>query len=119
MSSEKKYLNAADIFGADDREIKEVEIPEWGGFVRFRVLSAAEALTFQESLNTPSMKADAWIRMFMLCAVDTDNKPLFTKEDLLRLKQKSAGIFLRLQKALLKFNGFTADAEDLLDAKND
>ncbi len=113
--SVSKYLTAAEILASDDLETAEMEVPEWGGTVRFRVMTADEAIKFQETINTPAKK-NAWVKILALCAVDGDGKRLFSDKEMDQLKQKSTAVFLRMQRFLLKLNGFTSDAEDA--AKN-
>src|ERR1044071_3879213 len=111
----EKNLTAAEILASDDLETADMEIPEWKGTVRFRVMTADEAIKFQDTLNTPSKK-NAWVKILASCAVDANGERLFTDKEMDALKQKSTAVFLRMQRFLLKLNGFTADAEDA--AKN-
>lgn len=115
MSSE--FLTAAEILNADDLEYTEIEVPEWKGTLRLRVMSADEAIKFQDQINTPSLKKSAWVKILALCAVDGEGKRLFSDREMEALRKKSTKVFLRIQKVLLKLNGFTEDVEET--AKND
>jgi hypothetical protein len=115
----KKYLTAADIFETDDRQTEDIYIPEWKGWITLRVLSAAEAIQFQTSLENATDKRSAWVRIFALCAVNQDGTPMFpNKIHVDQLFKKNAGVFLKLQKKLLEFNGFKQTVEELNEAKN-
>lgn len=113
--SDTKYLTAAEILASNDLETADLEVPEWGGTVRFRVMRASEAIKFQETLNSPAKK-NAWVKLLALCAVDADGNRLFTDAQMDVLKEKSTAVFLRMQKFLLTLNGFTEGSGD--GAKN-
>lgn len=116
MSEDKHFLTAKDILDSNDLETAEMEVPEWGGTLRLRVMTADEAIKFQDVLNTPAKKS-AWVKLLALCAVDADGNRLFSDREMELLKKKSTAVFLRLQDFLLKLNGFTQEAAD--KAKND
>lgn len=46
-----KFLNAAEILAKDDAHFEDVEVPEWGGTVRIRSLTADERDAFDESIT--------------------------------------------------------------------
>ncbi len=100
------FLSADDILATDDLATTKVYVPEWKSSVRFRAMSAFEAIRFQEGLAGPQRK-EAWVKIFALCAVDADGQRLFTNEKMEALRKKSTPVFLRLQKMLMTLNGFT------------
>lgn len=106
IASVETFLSADDILSAEDLTVTKVHIPEWKGTVRFRALSAFEAIRFQEGLAGPQRK-EAWVKIFALCAVDADGQKLFTTDKMEALRKKSTPVFLRLQKMLMTLNGFT------------
>jgi len=116
IQAQKKFLTAEEILGKSDFEFIEVDIPEWGGTIRFKALSADEAITFTEGVKG-AFKNSAFVRIVALCAVDADGKRLFTDNQMGALRQKSVKVFKRLQDVLLKLNGFTDDEEQA--PKND
>lgn len=106
LSAKSSFLSADDILVSEDLDVKTVHIPEWKGSVRFRAMSALEAIKFQEGLNGPQRR-QAWVQIFALCAVDEDGNRLFGPEKMEALRKKSTPVFLRLQKMLMQLNGFT------------
>lgn len=113
----KKYLTAAEILAATDISTIEIDIPQWGGTIRFRALSAAEAIEFQAIFKDEDEKQDAIIRLFAVSAVDEGGSLLFPhKNNVYELRKKSMAAFLKVQKKLLEFNGFTEKGAQ--DAKN-
>lgn len=116
--TEKKYLTAEDILNANDLDVIEVDIPEWGGTVRFRVMPAKEAIEFTNLKDSPGAKNRAWVKIFQLCAIGADGKPLFSMDQMEKLCQKSTSVFLRLQEILLVHNGLREPKKAQEDAKN-
>lgn len=99
------FRSAEDILNVKDDELVPFAIPEWGTQIYFRVMSAAKAVSFTSSLNGPD-KRTAIVRMFMECAAKPDGTPLFNKNMLEQLMEKSTRVYMRAQKFLLKLNGF-------------
>jgi len=98
-----KKLSAADIIETSDQQIIEVECPEWGGSVSLRSLTAGEAMTFVDAFK--DNKKDGPVRLLVMTAVNEEGKPLFTLDDLEKLKGKSLKVLMRLQKAAMEMNG--------------
>lgn len=113
--SDKKRLSAADILKANDLQIKEVEVPEWDGYVFIKPLSAAEALEFAEAAK--EKKSNAAVRLVVISVVDDEGNPLFTDADIEQLKKKSMRAVMTIQKAALKLNGLSDD-DEVKAAKN-
>jgi hypothetical protein len=106
----KRYLTATEILTATDIVTVEVDVPEWGGIVRLRSLSSDEATAFVEAHKT---KAQTLVgnKLVARCAVDENDKPLFTEAQVDMLKTKSVKAILRLQTVALEINGMGKDAE--------
>lgn len=108
MAAKKRRLSAAAILAAEDRPIVDVDVPEWGGEVALRAMSAAAAIDFLEETQTGNAKkTDGMVKIIQQCAVDESGRALFTVEDLEKLREKSLPVLLRLQDAALKLNGLT------------
>ncbi len=90
------YLTRADILSADDAEIREVDVPEWGGKVRIKSITGTARDAFEASLREGKGKnADVNLRnlrarLISLCVVDEAGKRMFQKEDVGRLGAKNA-----------------------------
>lgn len=90
------YLNRDMILGADDAEIRDVPIPEWGGTVRIKSITGTARDAFEASLREGKGKnADVNLRnmrakLIALCAVDENGTKLFTQQDVGRLGSKNA-----------------------------
>jgi hypothetical protein len=98
-----KYLTADAIRQINDRGVTEVQVPEWGGSVLLRPLSAAEALQFAEA--TEQDRRAALVRVVILSVVDEAGNRLFTDADAEWLAAKNFRALLRIQEAVLELNG--------------
>ena len=105
-----RFLSARQILGADDIKIIDVDVPEWNGVVRLRMMTAAEAAEFDTS------KKDSAARLVVLTAVDEEGQRLFSNDDIPSLQKKALRAFVRLQEAGLRLNGLLA--EDVPKTKN-
>jgi hypothetical protein len=78
-------LSRAAILAASDIKDELVPIPEWGGSIRVRGLTAAEYDAFEMSLFDPKTgKRNYWnmrARLVVLAAIDDDRGQLFTGGD--------------------------------------
>lgn len=106
MSKATKFLTAADIFAADDAATIEVDVPEWGGSVRLRKMTAADSIAYGAS---PA--GEALLKLIELCAIDSEGNRLFTGDDVERLKTRAWDVCVRLHAAAAKLNGIGPGAE--------
>jgi putative heme iron utilization protein len=113
---DKKVLSAEEILGANDLEPVEVEVPEWGGVVRLRPMTAEQVIEYQEKVKSGDKRHGAII-MVGMCVVNEDNEPAFTEVQVRQLGKKSLAALQRIQRAALKINGLDDKGEK--DVKND
>lgn len=102
MGEVKKFLSAAEILAAQDMQVVEVEVPEWGGVVRLRPMTAEEGLKLGTSGGD---KRHSAVKVVVMTAVDADGKQLFTESDLEKLQGKSLSALMKIQKRALEING--------------
>jgi len=110
---EQKQLSADDILGAEDLEIKAVEVPEWKGVVHLRVFPADEGLVLSAKMNAleKEHQHEALFLLLAACLVDSTGKLLFVTEDQVkRLRSRSQKVLLRLQHIALELQGWKPDA---------
>jgi hypothetical protein len=111
-----KILTAEDILNADDVEYKKVLVPEWGGAIRLKIMSAADAIRFNRMPN----RDEAIVQILAFCACDEDGKLLFTSaKQVEKLREKNIKVFSRLQDACLELNGFKKPGMFAQFAKNE
>jgi len=109
-----KSLTAAEILASEDLKPIRVDVPEWGGCVYIRPISAAESLLFVNSKSDPG---DSAVRLLVLSVTDELGNAIFTEGDLPKVKAKSFKVVMHIQEEALKLNGLSGAAEKLL-AKN-
>lgn len=111
-------LSKADILKAEDFEIEKVAVPEWGGDVCVRSMTArerdrleAELLKWRQAGNTDiNFRA----RLCVKTVCDENGKLLFTEKDADELGKKSAKALDRILPVAQKLNGLTdQDVEQL------
>lgn len=94
--TERKFLGKQAILTAQDTPVAELEVPEWGGWVRIKTLTAQERDALESEIvqrngrdirtNTRNIRA----RVVALACVDEKGAPLFGLADIEALGQKSA-----------------------------
>jgi hypothetical protein len=109
-------LTKSQILAAADLRTQAVPVPEWGGEVRVRLLTAAEREEIT-SIWTAHKSADDATKgtltrdaMLLRCTVDADGRRLFDDADLPALKQKSAVAIGRVVDAAFELNAMAPDA---------
>ncbi len=117
-------LSREAILQADDIPTEDVPVPEWGGAVRLRGLTAAELDDYQASLivqtgngTQKSNLRNATAKLIARCAIDESGDPLFETKDVLKLSSKSAVALQRLAGVAQRLNGLTE--EDLKELTED
>lgn len=113
-------LSLAQILAADDLPVREVEVPEWGGAVRLRMLSAAERDALSAAIIgiEDSVARVAAMRRALLMAgmVDPAGKPLLDDAAYTAVLGKSGPAVDAVFKAALDLNGMSPTAREA--AKN-
>jgi hypothetical protein len=96
------------IFGADDRPVEMVDVPEWGMRVRVRGMSAQQRIAFSEGLPMLPLKSgekeeeqkvdNRLFKPYMLtyCIVNKDGQPMFKPSDAERLLTRNVAAIDRL-----------------------
>lgn len=110
----KTFLSAAEILGADDLKLVEIRVPEWGGSILVKPLTAAEALDFFE--GSKNDKNDSMVRLVAMSVVDQNGTALFSTNDLPKLRKKGLKAITRLQDELLRLNGLKEDRATVKNA---
>lgn len=116
-----KRLTRQDILDADDRQKEVLLIPEWGGEVIVRGLSATDRDDFESSLLTKNGKKrdintyNVRAKLAVRCLVDDEGTPLFSIEDIQRLGLKSASALSRIFEVSQRLSGIgDQDVEELV-----
>ena len=116
-----KVLSKQDILQAKDVKIEQVEVPEWGGHVYVRSISALErglieedAAKFKESKGKGSFARTFTVKFASLALCDEKGKRLFDDKDIALLQEKNAAAISRIAEAAQRLSGFSQeDMEEL------
>ncbi len=105
------------ILNVVDLKPEVVEVPEWGGSLYIRMLTASERDKFEASCVGTGKKQNLTnirARLVVLCACDEAGERMFTDGDAEALGRKSAAAVDKVFGACSKLNGFSSqDIEDL------
>ncbi len=109
-------LSKEAILGAQDKATRDVEVPEWGGIVRVRTMSATERDRWEsETYGTGKVNSINFrARFAALCLIDDKGARMFSDADIEKLGEKSAGALQRVFNAAQELNALSAkDIGDL------
>lgn len=110
-------LTREQILQVEDLEREEVEVPEWGGSVIVRAMTAEERDAFEQSMiERKGKKVDvnlknARARLVALTVVDEEGNRLFTDADIAALGRKSSAPITRISDVARRLSGL--DEEEI------
>lgn len=116
------YLTKDQILGADDREFKTVDVPQWGGSVCLASMTGAERDQFEaDMLDEKGKSKKGKLKNFRAryvshCIVNSPEDPTrtFSEADIAALGAKHAGALAKLFDEATAMNGTSqADVEEL------
>lgn len=127
-SNKPKYLKKVDIVSAPDLAVADVDVPEWGGVVRVRALSAAEDAADTRGMllerngqvmmasdgKTPLMSAkgiaERDIRLAAMAIIDENGERMFSDAELAQLGGKNKAALDRIVAKAKELSGIKDDA---------
>lgn len=123
---DRVFLGREGILAVQDIQVREVQVPEWGCWVRVRGLTGAERDEWEKSIlvgkgkdrdvNVRNLRA----KLVQRSVVDAEGKLIFTEADVPALGAKSAAALERLFDAARELSGLTEqDEEELLKNSED
>jgi len=104
------------ILAANDLPYEDVEVPEWGGAVRIKTITAAERDAWESTWTTGEgderrQNLDNWrARLVALCLVNDKGERLFA--DAAELGRKSNAVIRRLYDVARRVNGMNEKSLD-------
>jgi hypothetical protein len=94
-----------------DRKPVPFDVPEWGGTIWLRVLSAADQLAISEGLEARNVP----LRVLVTCIVDDEGNRIFADDDADELAKEDFPIIMRVFGQAAKLNGLSnVELEDAL-----
>lgn len=88
-----------------NRKPVRLEVPEWGGEVWVKVLSARDQASLAEAETDDPL--DIPLRVIVRCIVDESGTPLFADDDREALSLEDAPVIMRVFGFAAKVNGLT------------
>ena len=102
-------LSANDILNKQDFKTELVNVPEWGGEVRIRSLSAKDV--DQLISNESDSITERTVKTIIAGCVDSEGNKLFTNEHFEILSDKSQNSILFLSSKILELTGLAGDSK--------
>ena len=118
-------LTLDQIFNADDRHRKTVTVPEWGGEITLRSLSAGELSRYRAGLmdadkvSNQKVLTSGRAQLLALSIVDENDDPMFGDEGVEVLSRKSGGVIDRLYGEALALNAMTKESVEKLEKNSE
>lgn len=102
-------LKREQILQANDTRTIDVDVPEWGGIVKIKLMDGEARQAWQESIATTKGKLpkNMMETLLVLTLVDDSGEPLFSLEDVKALSKKSSIVLSRLWEEAAELNGLT------------
>lgn len=118
----KRFLTRDAILAISDNQTREIEVPEWGAWVRVRGLTAAERDQFEGEIvqrngrdvrtNTKNIRA----RLVVLSVINDDGSRMFGFPDIEALGEKSAKALDRIFTVAMELSGLRdEDVQELAE----
>ncbi len=118
----KTYLGRAALLAAQDIPIEEIEVPEWGTWVRIRALTGAERDTFEGEITRRNGKSievnvrNIRARLVAMSMVDETGARIFGVQDIEALGEKSAKALDRIFSVAQRLSGLRdEDVQELAE----
>lgn len=111
----KKLLKKNDIVAAEDLKHEDVDVPQWGGTVRVRMMTGTERDEFRASVAVEGGVGVGRFSVALLAAtlIDETGARLFTMEEIDQLADKSAASIDKPAAVAMRLNGLgTAAVEE-------
>jgi hypothetical protein len=113
-------LTREQILAADDRRRERIEVPEWGGTIWVRTMTAGgrdayEAWLFEASKGGKTVPLLARARLVVACATDEAGARLFEDGDVQALAEKSAPAVELAAEAAKRVNVMTVTEAEALE----
>lgn len=116
-----EFLSKQQILAAEDIQVQEVTVPEWGGKVLVRGMSGKERGQFTEAIVDQRGKrqtlrlAEIQIRLCAQCIVEhATGARMFSDDEIAALAGKSAGALQRVAEVAQRLSGLSDDDLDEL-----
>lgn len=122
--NKKAALDRNFILNNKGYDLVEMEIPEWGGIIYLKPLSAKEVTSYQteimgirdaDGIVSGDSTLEMITRLLTLTICDESGNTLFTKDDVAALNEKRFQTLIKIFRKAQEINGLDDDAEALAE----
>lgn len=118
--TKKKILVKGDFLRKRVLNSEEVPVPEWGGVVLVREMTAAERDLYEQwTLEENADKTEIRARLVAFTVIDEDGKPVFSDIDIPDIKKLSGKIIARITRKSFELSGMLGEAREELTKNSD
>jgi hypothetical protein len=103
-------LTRDEILAVDDLKLEKVEVPEWGGYVMVKPMTAIARDRFEKQHSDGKLK-NYRATIMARCICDDTGNLIFTEADIEALSKKSASAGSRVYNVVLDMSGITKEDE--------
>ena len=123
VATERRFLDAAAISGAEDKKTLDVDMQKfgWGGWVKIRGITSAERAAIEKRLTVRKGKDKElntqYFREWLIVygTIDENGRQLLQSEHVQMLTQKSSAAVQHLAEAIMALSGMSdTDVEELV-----
>lgn len=114
----ERELSADEILGTEDLQPVPHKVPEWGGTVYIRQLSAAEGIKLAEFIGSKTDKG-ANAKVVAMCLCDKKGNRLFSHDQVERVQSKNLRVVNEVAQRCLVVNGIVKDKNEAAKAEAD
>jgi hypothetical protein len=115
------YLSKEAILAADDLGFRDVSVPEWGGVVRVREMTASDREHFTDAYETRLKAREAGEHplsiqalIVAMCVVDGAGVRLFSDAEVAGLERKSSRALLRVYEVAMELSALNRETVEEL-----
>ena len=118
-------LTKTQILDADDLPLEEVNVPEWGGSVRVRVMTGTEKDAWEQAIyrlkdDKIEVNSENFRAMLVARTLSDENGPIsFSDEDIKALGRKSSVALDRIYVVAKRLNRITPEDQEELTKNSD
>lgn len=106
-------MNRDEILAANHLKTETLDVPEFGGQVTIRELTAAKARELNSTLSGITDNGLLPILWVIASVINEDGTPAFTKDDVGLFDNKSQAGIRRISNAAIRLNGMDRDPDEI------
>lgn len=115
------YLTRQSVLSAKDLKREEIEVPEWGGTLIVREMTASEREAFEKRMMSAGVNRASDVgkslgnlraSVVAMCAIAEDGSQMFTEADVKALNEKSGAVIATVFQKCAVLSGISQEVVD-------